>query len=64
MGRTTKTGDLYLHMLLVPGDRALLTTAKSRTDPVRPQAEQMAAHVGRWKAALHEPLLLAGPVDA
>lgn len=50
LGRITKTGDPYLRMLLILGARAVLNTAKDKSDPVSRWAVQLAARVGYWKA--------------
>lgn len=50
LGRITKAGDPYLRMLLILGARAVLNTAKQRTDATSRWAVQLAARVGYWKA--------------
>lgn len=50
LGRITKAGDPYLRMLLILGARAVLQSARNKTDPVSRWAVQLAARVGYWKA--------------
>jgi transposase len=50
LGRITKAGDPYLRMLLILGARAVLVTAKEKTDAVSRWAVQLQARVGYWKA--------------
>ena len=50
LGRITKAGDPYLRMLLILGARAVLQSAKDKTDAVSRWAVQLAARVGYWKA--------------
>jgi len=50
LGRITKAGAPYLRMLLILGARAVLQSAKDKSDPVSRWAVQLAARVGYWKA--------------
>ena len=50
LGRITKAGDPYLRMLLILGARAVLQSARDKTDPVSRWAVQLQARVGYWKA--------------
>ena len=50
LGRITKAGDPYLRMLLVLGARAVLVSAKDKTDAISRWAVQLQARVGYWKA--------------
>lgn len=50
LGRVTKAGDPYLRMLLILDARAVLQSARNKTDPVSRWAVQLAARAGYWKA--------------
>lgn len=50
LGRITKAGDPYLRMLLILGARAVLQSAKDKTDALSRWAVQLVARVGYWKA--------------
>ena len=52
LGRITKAGDPYLRMLLILGARAVLASAKDKSDATSRWAVQLAARVGYWKAAV------------
>ncbi len=52
LGRITKAGDPYLRMLLILGARAMLASAKDKSDATSRWAVQLAARVGYWKAAV------------
>jgi transposase len=52
LGRITKAGDPYLRMLLILGARAVLASAKDKSDATSRWALQLAARVGYWKAAV------------
>jgi transposase len=49
LGRITKEGDPYLRMLPILGARAVLATAKDKSDATNRWAVQLAARVGYWK---------------
>jgi transposase len=52
LGRITKAGDPYLRMLLILGARAVLASAKNKSDATSRWAVQLAARVGYWKAVV------------
>lgn len=52
LGRITKAGDPYLRTLLIMGGRAVLSAAKSRTDPLSRWAINVQERRGYWKAAV------------
>jgi transposase len=52
LGRITKAGDPYLRMLLILGARAVLASAKDKSDAVSRWAVQLQARVGYWKAVV------------
>jgi transposase len=52
LGRITKAGDPYLRSLLVLGARALLATAKGKTDSISRWAVQLEERRGYWKAVV------------
>ena len=52
LGRITKAGDPYLRMLLILGARAVLASAKDKSDATSRWAVQLAARVGYWKAVV------------
>jgi len=52
LGRITKTGNPYLRMLLILGGRAVLASAKDKSDAVSRWAVRLQARVGYWKAVV------------
>jgi transposase len=52
LGRITKAGDPYLRTLLILGARAVLASAKARTDAVSRWARAVAERRGYWKAVI------------
>ena len=52
LGRITKAGDPYLRSLLVLGARAVLASAKDKTDPISRWATALAQRRGYWKAVV------------
>lgn len=52
LGHITKAGDPYLRSLLVLGARAVLMSAKSKTDPVSRWAIALAERRGYWRAVV------------
>lgn len=52
LGRITKAGDSYLRTLLVLGAKAMLATAKSKTDPVSRWAISVQERRGDCKAVV------------
>jgi transposase len=52
LGRITKAGDPYLRALLIMGGKAVLSAAKSKTDPVSRWALGVQARRGYWKAVV------------
>lgn len=52
LGRITKAGDTYLRTMLILGARAVLATAKSKTDAVSRWAVALEARRGYWKAVV------------
>lgn len=52
LGRITKAGDGYLRSLLILGARAVLVSAKNRTDAISRWAIALEARRGYWKAVV------------
>ena len=52
LGRITKAGDPYLRSLLVMGAKALLNTAKLKTDGISRWAVALAERRGYWRAVV------------
>ena len=52
LGRITKAGDPYLRTLLIMGGKAVLSAAKSKTDPVSRWAISVQERRGYWKAVV------------
>jgi transposase len=52
LGRITKAGDPYLRTLLIMGGKAVLSTAKNKTDAVSRWAVAIEARRGYWKAVV------------
>jgi len=52
LGRITKAGDPYLRTLLIMGGRAVLSAAKTKTDPVSRWAISVQERRGYWKAVV------------
>ena len=52
LGRITKAGDGYLRSLLILGARAVLLSAKGKTDPVSQWALAVQERRGYWKAVV------------
>ena len=52
LGRITKAGDRYLRMLLILGARAVLMSAKAKTDPISRWAIALAERRGYWRAVV------------
>ena len=52
MGRITKAGDAYLRSLLVMGARAVLASAKNKTDRLSVWALELEQRRGYWKAVV------------
>ena len=50
LGRITKAGDPYMRSLLVLGARAVLNSAKNKTDSVSQWASALAERRGYWRA--------------
>ena len=52
LGGITKAGDAYLRMLLILGARAMLASAKNKTDAVSRWAVALAERRGYWRAVV------------
>jgi len=52
LGRITKAGDPYLRTLLIMGGKAVLSAAKTKTDPVSRWAIGVQERRGYWKAVV------------
>ncbi len=52
LGHITKAGDAYLRSLLVLGARAVLVSAKNKTDPISRWATALAERRGYWRAVV------------
>lgn len=52
LGHITKAGDAYLRSLLVLGARAVLQSAKGKSDPISRWALALQARRGYWKAVV------------
>jgi transposase len=52
LGRITKAGDPYLRSLLIMGARAVLNTAKNKTDSLSRRARALEERRGSWKAVV------------
>ncbi|MDO8773348.1 MAG: IS110 family transposase [Burkholderiaceae bacterium] len=52
LGRITKAGDRYLRTLLIMGGKAVLQSAKNKTDPMSRWAISVQERRGYWKAVV------------
>ncbi|MEO8020371.1 IS110 family transposase [Polaromonas sp.] len=52
LGRITKAGDPYLRTLLIMGGKAVLSAAKTKTDPLSRWAISVQERRGYWKAVV------------